>query len=183
MPRVIDEVAPVGVGGAPDGQDRLRRRVDGVVRAARPREVDDMRPVGAEVGPYFWKRACSRGVAGDRDLTAHFGAASDRGAHRRCLRGPVQRGRGAPRLPRELLQLGDEERGRRRADRSSRGDPADYVYSQRRHEVVDLAQPRDDDWRGARRGDGFGSKSCGRAARQDLCGGGPESSLDPGLSA
>ena len=59
VPRVVDEVAPVGVGGAPYRQDRLRRRVDGVVGAARPREVGDMRPVGAEVGPYLGEGACA----------------------------------------------------------------------------------------------------------------------------
>ena len=164
MPRVVDEVAPVGVGGAPDGQDRLRRRVDGVVGAARPREVDDMRPVGAEVGPYLGEGAGPRAIEAYFTARRQGAGQGNRGTHRRRLR-DSEGGRGAPRCRRQPLQLGDEERGRRRADRSSRGVPADYVYSQRRHKVVHLTQPCDDDRRGARRGERFGSKSRGRAAR------------------
>ena len=126
MPRVVDEVAPVGVGGAPDGQDRLRRRVG--VDATRPRETKNMRPVGAELGPYLGEGA------GPRSIEAYFTARrqgagqGNRGTHRRRLR-DSEGGRGAPRCRRQPRQLGDEERGWRRADPPSRGAPADYVYA------------------------------------------------------
>jgi len=96
VPRVVDEVTPVGVGGAPDGQDRLRRRVDGVVGAARPREVDDMRPVGAEVGPYLGEGAGPRAIEAYFTARRQGAGQGNRGTHRRRLR-DSEGGRGAPR--------------------------------------------------------------------------------------